>query len=529
MVEHNKNSKRIVKNTMMLYFRMILIMLVSLYTSRIILNVLGVEDFGIYNVVGGVVTMFVFLNGAMASSTQRFLSYEIGKNDFKQLQKTFNVTLVIHVVIAIIIFLLIETVGVWVLNNYLNIPKERMEAAQWVYHFSAFSFLISIIKVPYNAIIIAHERMNIYAYVSIFEVFMKLLIVFMLTWISFDKLKLYGILLFGVNVVVAIIYGAYSRLHFLETKFELVKDKALYKILISYSGWNLFGNLALVAKGQGITIILNIFFGPVVNAAQAVANQVNAAVQAFFSNFQMAVNPQIIKSYSANDRDYMLSLILRSAKFSFYLLFILSLPIILEVDTILNLWLKIVPNYASSFTILILITVLIDSFSGPLMTGIQATGNIKVFQIIVGTLQILILPLSYFLFKFHYPPQATYFVSIAISIIALVIRLFIMKSLIDEFSIKIFIEEVIFRNIVIVVLSLMLPLLLKYLLDYSILNSLIIIIISVLSCTVFIYYLGLKNNEKVILKVGIQKLFVKIKYLIIKLFPNRKSGQKFHL
>jgi O-antigen/teichoic acid export membrane protein len=507
----NNNSKRIVKNTMMLYFRMILIMLISLYTSRVILNTLGVEDFGIYNIVGGIVTMFVFLNGAMASSTQRFLSYEIGNNDFKQLKKTFNATLIIHIIIAIVIFLLIETIGIWLLNNYLNIPKERMEAAQWVYHFSALSFLISIIRVPFNAMIISHEKMNIYAYVSIFEVLIKLLIVFMLTWISFDKLKLYGILLLCVNALVAILYITYSKINFSETKFEFVKDKALYKTLISYSGWNLFGNFALVAKGQGITIILNVFFGPVVNAAQAIANQINAAVQSFFSNFQMAVNPQIIKSYSANEKEYMLNLILRSAKFSLYLLFIISLPIILEVDIILELWLKTVPNYTSSFTVLVLIILMIDSISGPLMTGIQATGRIKVFQIIVGILQIMILPISYLLFRYNYPPQATYFVSIIISLVALVIRLTIFKKLVDEFSIKKFIEDVVLRSIIIISFSIIVSIALKYYLDVNVLNSFITIILSVLFSITSVYFIGLKNDERMILKLGIKNFLKKLK------------------
>jgi len=274
---------------------MILTMLVSLYTSRVILNTLGVEDYGIYNVVGGVVTMFAFFNSAMSSATQRFLSYEIGT----------------------------ETVGLWFVKNYLVIPPDRLQAAIWVYHFSVLSFMVSIIQVPYNATIIAHERMNVYAYVSIIEVILKLLIVFMLLWITFDKLILYGILHFGVVLLIAVIYRIYTRRNFEETKFEVVRDKKLYKTLISYSGWNLFGNIAAVAKGQGINIILNMFFGPVVNAARGIAMQVQGAVNSFVGNFQMAVNPQIIKSYAADEKGYMSSLVIRSSKFSFYLLYIL--------------------------------------------------------------------------------------------------------------------------------------------------------------------------------------------------------------
>ena len=269
-------------------------MIVSLYTSRVILNALGVEDFGIFNVVGGVVSMFAFFNSAMSSATQRFLSYEIGKGDFEQLRKTFNATQVIHIGIAVSIFILAETIGLWFIKTYLVIPVERMEAAIWVYHFSVFSFMVSIIQVPYNATIIAHERMNVYAYVSILEVSLKLLIVFLLVRISLDKLKLYGVLYFGVVFIIAAIYRIYTHRNFKESRFEVVKDPKLY-----------CGNIAGVAKGQGVNILLNIFFGPVVNAARGVSTQVQSAVQSFVTNFQMAVNPQIIKSYAADEREYM--------------------------------------------------------------------------------------------------------------------------------------------------------------------------------------------------------------------------------
>lgn len=276
-------------------------MLVSLYTSRVILNTLGVEDYGIYNVVGGVVSMFAFFNSAMSSATQRFLSFEIGKGDFVQLRKTFNATQIIHIGIAVLILILAETVGLWFVKTYLVIPVERMDAAIWVYHFSVLSFMVSIIQVPYNATIIAHERMNVYAYVSIIEVSLKLLIVFMLTWITYDKLILYGILHFGVVFLVASLYRIYTRRNFEESKFEVVKDKDLYKSLISFSGWSLFGNIAVMLRGQGVNILLNMFFGPAVNAARGIAYQVQGALFGFVTNFQMAIKPQIIKSYAIED------------------------------------------------------------------------------------------------------------------------------------------------------------------------------------------------------------------------------------
>jgi O-antigen/teichoic acid export membrane protein len=484
---------------------MILTMLVSLYTSRVILNTLGVEDYGIYNVVGGVVSMFAFFNSAMSSATQRFLSYEIGKGDFEQLRKTFNATQIIHIGIAVLIFILAETVGLWFVKAYLVIPAERLEAAIWVYHFSVLSFMVSIIQVPYNATIVAHERMNVYAYVSIIEVTLKLLIVFMLTWITFDKLKLYGILYFCVVFIIAVIYRVYTRRNFQESSFEVVKDKKLYKTLISYSGWNLFGNIASVAKGQGVNILLNIFFGPVVNAARGIAMQVQAAVNSFVSNFQMAVNPQIIKSYAAEEREYMTSLVIRSSKFSFYLLLLLSLPIIIEIDQILKLWLKTVPDYSSIFTILVLVIILIDCVSGPLMTAIQATGKIKVYQTVVGSLLMLILPISYVLLKQGYSPEITLYVNILISIIALFFRLYLVWKLLG-FPVRRFAKEIILKNIIIVLLSLALPLFIRYFMEENLIRLIVVVFVTLIWNVTIIFALGLHKSEKAIVIRSINKI-----------------------
>lgn len=302
---------------MMLYFRMILTLLVSLYTSRLILNILGVEDYGINNVVGGVITMFAFFNSAMSSATQRFLSFEIGKGDGSQIRKTFNATLIIHIGIAILVLILAETIGLWFVKRYLVIPAGRMEAALWIYHFSVLSFLVTIIQVPYNALIISHERMNVYAYASILEVCLKLLIVFMLTAISFDKLKLYGLLHFCVVFLIASVFRIYTRRHFEESKFLMVRDKQLYRTVFSFSAWNLLGNIAVILKGQGVNILLNLSYGPVVNAARGIAYQVQGALYGFVQNFQVAMKPQIIKSYATGNLEYMHQLIFRGTKFSF--------------------------------------------------------------------------------------------------------------------------------------------------------------------------------------------------------------------
>lgn len=495
----------------MLYFRMILTLLVSLYTSRVVLNTLGVEDYGTYHVIGGVVTMFGFFNGAMSSATQRFLSFELGRKDYVQLRKTFNATQIIHIGIAVLVFILAETIGLWFVNNYLNIPESRMDAARWVYHFSIFSFMVSIIQVPYNAVIIARERMSIYAYVSILEVSLKLLIVFMLAWMAFDKLKLYGVLLFCVTFIVAFIYRVYTLKHFDETRFQFVKDKTLYKILVSYSGWNLFGNIAAVAKGQGVSIILNIFFGTVVNAAQGVANQVYAAVNSFVTNFQMASNPQIIKSYAAEDKQYMTNLVIRTSKFSFYLLFILTLPVMMEIDYILKLWLRVVPEYTAVFTVLILINALIDSISGPLMTSLQATGEIKTYQSVVGIMLILILPISYILFKIGFSPESTFVVSICIAVLAFAIRLRLTKILIPEFSVRQFLQEILTRNIPVVLLAVLTPWLIKISMPTGITRLILVTLVSLISNIVAVYLIGLKNNEKLFVKNALLGFVSKIK------------------
>lgn len=490
---------------------MILTMLVALYTSRVILNTLGVEDYGIYNVVGGVVSMFGFFNSAMSTATQRFLSFEIGKNDFAKLKKTFNATQIIHVGIAILIFILAETVGLWFVKNYLIIPVERINAAIWTYHFSVLSFMVSIIQVPYNATIIAHERMNVYAYVSIIEVSLKLLIAFMLTWISFDKLILYSILLFFVTLIIATTYRFYVSKNFKETKFEIVKDKKLYKTLISYSGWSLFGNIAAVAQNQGINIILNMFFGPIINAAKGIATQVQNAVQSFVSNFQTAVKPQIIKSYAIGEKDYMTSLIIRSSKFSFYLIFLLSLPIMLEINQILKFWLKTVPEYTPIFTILILIIVLITSISGPLMTAVQATGKIEIYQAIIGTLLVLTLPISYLFLKWGYPPEVALCVTIIIEIIALIFRLLFLKKLIN-FPVLNFVKEVILRNILITLLSFSLPLIIRNLIDPNLTRLFFVILFSLIWNTIIIYYIGLNKKEKEIMFIVFNRIKKKMKF-----------------
>lgn len=480
---------------MMLYIRMLLTMAVTLYTSRIVLNTLGVEDYGIYSVVGGFVTMFGFLNSAMASATQRFLSFEIGRKDVIQLRNVFSMSVNIHFIIALVILLLAETIGLWFVNTQLTIPPERMVAAQWVYQFSILASMVNIISVPYNAIIIAHERMNVFAGVSIAEVGLKLLIVFMLQWFGFDKLKLYAVLMFAVSLIIRLIYGAYCNKKFKESKFRYYWNKPLFKILMSYAGWNLWGNVAGVVMGQGVNVLLNIFFGPGVNAARGIAFQVRGAVQQFVSNFQMAINPQIIKSYASDNLKYMHQLIFQGAKYSFFLLFIMSLPIFLETEIILRLWLKTVPTYTVIFIRLIIVHILIDCFSGTLMTAAQATGRIKLYQSVIGGLLILNLPISYMFLKLGYAPQITLYVSICISGIALFGRLYILKKLV-KLKVISFFKSVILRSVSVGLVAITLPLVIYLNNDPSLARFFILGISSLISAFCAIYFVGLDKNEK---------------------------------
>lgn len=425
------SNKTIAKNTLFLYFRMFLTMGVGLYTSRLVLQTLGVEDYGIYGLVGGIVTMFAFLNSAMSSATQRYLSFDIGKGDSIKLKQTFNATLNIHILIAGIIFILAETIGLWFVNYKLNIPAERMVAANWVYQFSIFTFILGVIQVPYNALLIAREHMNVYAYMSIIEVVLKLVIVLILVKFGEDKLILYALLTFAVSFIIRTLYKIYCKKHFKEATYQFYYDKAYYKELLSYSGWNLFGNIAAIARGQGSNILLNLFFGPIANAAYSITLMVQGIIGTFVSNFQTALNPQITKNYAKGDVEASLNLMFKSSKFSYFAMFILVVPFLYNIDYVMHLWLGNIPPYATQFIQLALIYSLIETISNPLMTGLQATGKISKYQMIVGGLIFLNLPFVWVIFKLTNTSYYMYISFISVSILALQLRLIFIKKLMN--------------------------------------------------------------------------------------------------
>lgn len=414
----------------MLYVRMLLTMAVTLYTSRVVLGVLGIEDYGVYNVVGGIVIMLSFLNTAMSVATQRFLSYSIGQNDKEELSKVFCSSVWIHYIIAGIIFLLAETIGLYFFEHCLSIVPERMYAAAYVYQFSIFTFMVNIVSVPYNACIISHEKMDVYAYVSIVDVVLKLIIAYILVCLDYDKLILYSILIFIVSLIPRLIYQVYCQRNFAECHLKFVWDKGLLKKLISFSGWSLFGGIAYIAKSQGVNILLNIFFGVTLNAAWGISQQVNAAVLSFIQNFGTALNPPIIKAYASNNRDYFLSLFFNGMKYTFFLSFCFILPLLLETEYVLSLWLWKVPKYTTLFVQLILVVVLLEVFAQIIGTMVQATGRIKCYQLIIGGILFMNLPLSYFVLKITNNPIYVMYVAVLLALISTIVRFWILFTLI---------------------------------------------------------------------------------------------------
>ena len=410
---------------------MLITMIVQLFTVRIVLANLGEDDYGIYTVVGGVVTMFSFLTSTMANASQRFFAYEIGKNDMGQLKKTFSITLFIYCIIALVILILAETIGLWFLNNKLVIPNERIEAANWVYQFSILTFMLTLFQVPYDALVIAKEKMNVFAFVSIIEVVLKLLIVYLLAVLPFDKLKLYSVLIFVVTLIVTSIYKTYCLKTVKESHYKWHWDKSRVMEIVSYSGWNLFGALAGVGNSQGINIVLNMFFSPAINASRAIAFQLNTTINSFVQNFMTATRPQIIKYYSQGLHDEMLNLVFKSSKFSFLLLFILSLPIVLETEFIINLWLHKTPIYITFFIRMIVFSTLVDTIAYPLVTTAQATGKIKIYQIVVGGCLLLNVPISYVFLRFGYSPHIVFIIAFLNSIVCLFLRLVMLNKMVN--------------------------------------------------------------------------------------------------
>lgn len=449
-------NKRIAKNTIFLYFRMFLIMGVSLYASRVILQMLGVEDYGIYNVVGGIVTMFSFLNGSLSGATSRYITFELGRKDFEKLNKIFNAALLTHIGIGLIIFILAETVGLWVLYKKMIIPEERLSAALWVYQISIISSLVSLTQVPYNAIIIAHENMKVYAYVGIVEALSTLVIAYLLAISPFDKLIFYAISLFLIKLGIMTFYRIYCIRRYSESKINICKDNYLYRDMFAYASSDLIGNISVLAQGQGINLLLNIFFGPSVNAARAVAYQVQGAVTQFSGNFMTAVRPQIIKLYATGEIKDMFRLVYCSSNFSYYLMWLIIMPLCLEADYVLSLWLGDYPNHTVSFLILVSVLCLIQTLKTPRTIVLHATGKLFLSNIIIGTLLCCAFPLAYMFLKLGYEPESVFWAANITMFLSEFISVFIVRKYV-EFSISNYLINVHFRCALVTVVSLVIP------------------------------------------------------------------------
>lgn len=497
MSDTTENNKRIAKNTLLLYIRMLLTIIVGLYTSRVVLNTLGVDDYGIYNVVGGIVSMLAFLNSAMAAASQRFISFELGTQNHKNLKKVFATSVTIHLIIAGIIFIIAETIGLWFLNTHMNIAPERMIAANWVFQCSIFTFLIAIISVPYNACIIAHEHMKAFAYISIVEAGLKLIIVYFLLILSTDKLITYAILVLIVSLIIRIIYGIYCKKNFEECNYQFSFDKELFIKMFAFAGWSIIGNLGFSIKDQGSNVILNIFYGTAINAARGIALQVNGIISSFSGNFTMALNPQITKQYAAGNIQESMQLVYAGCRYSFYLLSIISIPFMVNLDYLLSLWLGIVPSYTDKFLFLALIAALINSMASPLVAAMQATGKIKAFQITICLIMMSEMPLAYITLKLGYAPYMAMIPTIIVITIGLFARFILLKKLIKSYSLKYFTLYIVIKNILIASGCILLAFFIHgYFTNKDFVSFILSSFITFLITLTGIYFFGMSAKEK---------------------------------
>lgn len=496
-LSHTENTKRIAKNTLMLYVRMLFSMLVSLYTSRVVLNTLGVEDYGIYNVVGGFVAMFSLISNSLSASVSRFLTFELGRGDMERLKETFSTSLMIHLALAGIVFLLAESIGIWFLNTQMTIPEERLYAANWVFQASIISFMFGLCSVPYNASIASHERMSAFAYIGMLDVVLRLLIVLFIAYspFSFDRLIVYSLLLVAVGMSLQCIYLWYCRKHFEECRFKLHFDKSYWKEMSAFAGWNFIGATSGLLKDQGINVLLNLFLGPIVNAARGISVSVNTAVSGFSGNFMAAINPQITKSYASGDRGYMFSLVERGARFSFYIILLFALPIIFETDFILTLWLKHYPDHTVNFVRLILLLSLCEILSNTLVTLQLATGKIRNYQLAVGGMQLMNFPVSYICLKIGLPPESTFIVAILISLSCLCLRLVFLRGMVG-LPVRCFLRNVCCNVMLVLVIASILPSLLCFNLQEGWGRFSIVVAVSLVCVALTVYFIGCNAIER---------------------------------
>lgn len=491
----DSNTRRIAKNTGLLYIRMLVMMVISFITTRVMLKALGVDNYGINNVVGGLVSMFSMLSASLSGAVSRFFTFGLGKGDMKHLRVVFSTSINIHIVLAIIVLIAIETAGVWFLNHRMVIAPDRLGAANWVLQCSTAIFAINLLSVPYRAAIIAHERMSAFAYLTIFEATAKLLIVCAIFFYGGDKLKLLAVLNIIPAIISQVIYWRYCKRNFAECHYQYVYDKKLFAEIFSFAGWSFIGNTAGLMKNEGVNVLINTFTGSAINAARGIAMQVNGMVMQFISNFTMALNPQIIKDYAAGQLERMHKLMFQGTKLSYYIFMILSIPIIFEIETFLHVWLGEVPAHTVLFTRLVLILSLAEIVSHTLITAQTATGKIKVYQMVVGGILLLNLPISYLMLRNGWFPEVTVVVAIIVSQLCLAARLWFLRKMID-FPVKRFITEVYCNVIMVTLLSLIVPAICYVLMPEGGIKFFVLCGLSVLSSAATIYLVGCNREER---------------------------------
>lgn len=494
--ETSASNSRIAKNTVLLYVRMLVTMAISLYTSRVVLATLGVEDFGIYNVVGGVVTMFSLLSGSILSAISRFMTYELGRGDKKRLKTVFCTSVTIQLLMSAVILIVAETVGLWILNTQLSIPVGRMHAANVVLQCSVITFILGLISAPYNAAVISHERMSFFAVVSVSEAVIRLGLVIILQYLPADKLITYSIFLATLALAARIAYGVYCSKHFDECHYKIILDKGLIKEMAGFAGWNFWGSGSALLMNHGVNILVNIYFGVALNAARGIATQVESAIGQFTNNFTTALNPQITKSFAKGDISHTLKLVFSGSKFSFFLMSLVGLPIIMETEFIVNLWLKNAPDYAVLFIRLTTIIAMLSVVSCTMITAMLATGKIRNYQLVVGGLGMLIFPLVWVLYALGLPVYVSYIVHFIIFTLQLVARLVMLRKMIG-LDVHGFVVNVLWPDVKVITIAVIAPLIMKLLIADDVVKSISVLAVCAASTCAAAYFVGLSSSEKV--------------------------------
>lgn len=501
------DNKRVAKNAFILYLRMFFTMGVTIYTSRVVLNALGVEDYGIHNVAGGLISMFTFVNSAMNSTCQRFLNFAMGKGDQAYVRKVFSTSIQLQVFLSLIVIILAETIGLWFLKEKMVIPYERRDAAMWVYQFSIATSLAGFIFVPYTSVIIAREKMSVFAYLSIVTVTLRLIIAYLVKFSPWDKLKFYSVLLFVLTLSIKLVYRWYCKRHYEEVRYKNEIDKKLIGEMTGFAGWSFFGLFAGVSCSQGVNMVLNLFFGPVVNAARGVANQVQLAVKEFVGSFQSAINPQITKTYANAEIGRMHGLMFRSAKFSFFLLWIITLPILLETKYILTIWLKTVPDHAVIFTQLMLAISLLYALTNPCLIAAQATGKVKRYQLVSSMILILLLPVSYVLLKIGLPAHSVFIAQFFFELLTLIAQILMLRKLV-KINIGVFLRKVVLPILLVLVITPLFPWFVRSLVREGFLRLLVVVFSSILSVGGIVFLIGFTKDERRFVKEIVVNLLV---------------------